>query len=76
MKAKADAIILLMTIVGLTHWDKQDNSFSGYCFHEDAPVFFQNGLRLTCRCGETLNGETLHDPPAAEYTTYVWLYRW
>jgi len=48
----------------------------GYRFHEDDPVFFQNGLRLTCRCGETLDGETLHDPPETEYTTYVWLYQW
>ncbi len=63
-------------IAGLTHLDKQDNSFSAYRFHEDDPVFFQNGLRLTCRCGETLNGETLHDPPPTEYTTYVWLYQW
>jgi hypothetical protein len=63
-------------IAGLTHLDKQDNSFSAYRFHEDDPIFFQNGLRLTCRCGETLNGETLHDPPPTQYTTYVWLYRW
>lgn len=63
-------------IAGLTHLDKQDNSFSAYRFHEDDPVFFQNGLRLTCRCGETLDGETLHDPPETEYTTYVWLYQW
>lgn len=63
-------------IAGLTHLDKQENSFSAYRFHEDDPVFFQNGLRLTCRCGETLNGETLPDPPETEYTTYVWLYQW
>ncbi len=63
-------------VAGLTHLDKQDNSFSAYRFHEDDPVFFQNGLRLTCRCGETLNNETLHDPPPTEYTTYVWLYQW
>ncbi|MHC4517039.1 MAG: DUF2961 domain-containing protein [Planctomycetota bacterium] len=63
-------------LAGLTHLDKKDNSFSAYRFHEDDPVFFQNGLRLTCRCGETLEGETLHDPPETEYTTYVWLYQW
>ncbi len=63
-------------IAGLTHLDKEDNSFSGYRFHEDDPVFFQNGLRLTCRCGETLGDEVLHDPPPTEYTTYVWLYQW
>lgn len=63
-------------IAGLTHLDKKDNSFSAYRFHEDDPLFFQDGLRLTCRCGETLEGETLHDPPETEYTTYVWLYQW
>jgi hypothetical protein len=63
-------------IAGLTHLDKKDNSFSAYRFHEDDPVFFQNGLRLTCRCGETLDGQTLHDPPETQYTTYVWLYQW
>jgi len=63
-------------LAGLTHLDKKDKSFSGYRFHEDDPVFFQNGLRLTCRCGETLGDEVLHDPPETEYTTYVWLYQW
>ncbi len=63
-------------VAGLTHLDKKDNSFSGYRFHEDDPVFFQNGLRLTCRCGETLGDEVLHDPPETVYTTYVWMYQW
>ncbi len=63
-------------LAGLTHIDKKNNSFSAYRFHDDDPVFFMNGLRLTCRCGEELNGKMLHDPPSARFTTYVWVYHW
>ncbi len=63
-------------VAGLTHFDKAKLEFSAYRFHEDDPVFFRNGLRLTCRCGEELNGKMLHDPPETTYTTYVWLYQW
>ena len=59
-------------VAGLTHFDKKENEFSAYRFHEDDPVFFKNGLRLTCRCGEVLNGKLLHDPPETDYTTYAW----
>jgi hypothetical protein len=46
-------------MAGLTHFDKKDQkSFSAYRFHDQDPVFFQNGLRLTNRCGETEHGET------------------
>ncbi len=63
-------------VAGLTHFDGNENEFSAYRFHEDDPVFFQNGLRLTCRCGEKFGDHVFHDPPAARYTTYVWLYQW
>lgn len=63
-------------VAGLTHFDKAKNEFSAYRFHEDDPVFFQNGLRLTCRCGEELDGKMLHNCPPARYTTYTWLYEW
>ena len=63
-------------LAGLTHFDSKENEFSAYRFHEDDPVVFHNGLRLTCRCGEVLNGEKLGDPPDTQYTTYVWLYQW
>lgn len=63
-------------VAGLTHFDKENNEFSAYRFHEDDPVFFHNGLRLTCRCGEILNGQKLFSPPETQYTTYVWLYQW
>ena len=52
------------------------NTFSAYRFHDDDPLFFQQSLRLTCRCGEELNGKKLHDPPDTEYTTYTWIYQW
>ncbi len=58
-------------VAGLTHFDKDENEFSAYRFHEDDPVFFQNGLRLTCRCGEKIGTKIFHDPPPACYTTYV-----
>jgi hypothetical protein len=63
-------------IAGLTHFNKTDNEFSAYRFHEDDPVFFHDGLRLTCRCGEELEGKMLHNPPKTVFTTYVWLYQW
>jgi len=63
-------------VAGLTHFDPSKNEFSAYRFHEDDPVFFKGGLRLTCRCGEELEGKMLHDCPPANYTTYVRLYQW
>jgi hypothetical protein len=64
-------------VAGLTHFNSQENEFSAYRFHEDDPVFFQNGLRLTCRCGEKIGDKVFHEPPTtANYTTYVWLYQW
>jgi len=63
-------------LAGLTHLDTVNNSFSAYRFHDDDPLFFQQGLRLTCRCGEELNGKMLHDPPETRFTTYAWVYQW
>ena len=63
-------------LAGLTHLDKSENEFSAYRLHEDDPVFFQNGLRLTNRCGEKIGEKVFHDPPKTRYTTYVWLYQW
>ncbi len=65
----------------LTHFDKKEKSFSAYRFHDDDPVFFQDGLRLTCRCGETEHGQTggkqgYLSPPKTRYTTYTWVYQW
>ncbi len=63
-------------LAGLTHLDTEDNTFSAYRFHDDDPVFFQKGVRLTCRCGEEIGGTKLHDPPATQFTTYTWMYQW
>jgi len=63
-------------LAGLTHFDGQNNTFSAYRFHDTDPVFFQTGLRLTCRCGEELNGKMLWNPPPTRYTTYTWVYQW
>ena len=61
---------------GLTHLDKDKNEFSGYRLHEDDPVFFQDGMRLTNRCGEKIGDKVFHDPPKTRYTTYTWVYLW
>lgn len=63
-------------LAGLTHLDKKENEFAAYRLHEDDPVFFQNGLRLTNRCGEKIGDKAFHDPPKTRYTTYVWMYQW
>ncbi len=67
-------------LAGLTHLDVKNRTFSAYRFHDQDPVFFNSGLRLTCRCGETedgsKHGETVGDPPETEYTTYTWVYQW
>ena len=47
-------------VSGLTHLDVARNRFTAYRFHDDDPVFFRDGLRLTLRCGEELAGRTTH----------------
>jgi hypothetical protein len=63
-------------IAGVTHLDERDHSFSAYRFHEEDPVFFLRGLRLTCRCGEEQDGRVFGDPRPTTYTSYVWTYEW
>ncbi len=63
-------------VAGLTHFDPGTHEFSAYRFHDDDPIFFHNGLRLTARCGEKVDGRVIGNPPKTEYTTYVWLYQW
>lgn len=62
---------------GLTHKDESAHSFSAYRYHEDDPVVFHDGFRLTSRCGERRGektfGTTGH-PQATRYTTYAWIY--
>ncbi|MFZ4508986.1 MAG: DUF2961 domain-containing protein [Fimbriimonas sp.] len=67
-------------LAGLTHMDANTQSFSAYRFHDEDPIFFTDGLRLTCRCGETehgtLEGPAYGDPPRTRYRTYAWVYEW
>ncbi len=67
-------------LAGLTHFDGKDRSFSAYRFHDEDPLFFRSGLRLTCRCGETedgsLGGKKKGDPSETVYSTYAWVYQW
>ena len=63
-------------VAGLTHLNAKNATFSAYRFHDDDPVFFQTGLKLTCRCGDQVNGRTIGDPPETRYTTYAWVYEW
>jgi hypothetical protein len=64
---------------GLTHRNHENHSFSAYRFHDADPIFYANGLRLTCRCGEERGdltfGTTGHPQPTT-YTTYAWTYGW
>lgn len=63
-------------LAGLTHFDEENQEFSAYRLHEDDPIFFQNGLRLTNRCGEKIGDKIFHDPPQTKYTIYTWVYEW
>jgi hypothetical protein len=67
-------------LAGLTHFDEKDHTISAYRFHDQDPIFFRKGLRLTCRCGETEHGTkegpAVGEPPETRYTTYAWVYEW
>lgn len=67
-------------MAGCTHLDPKKGRFSGYRFHDEDPVIFQNGLRLTNRCGETehgtIDGKAHLNPLATRFTSYVWVYQW
>ncbi len=69
-------------VAGLTNLSKENGTFSAYRFHEEDPIFFQKGLRLTLKCGAEIEGQK-HNPrkqtwnaPPTTYTTYVWVYEW
>ena len=68
------------SLAGVTHLDANNRSVSAYRFHDDDPVFFQKGLRLTCRDGDTEHatpsGPAWGGPPATTFTTYAWVYQW
>ena len=63
-------------VAGLTHIDKKANAFAAYRFHDDDPVYFQTGLKLTCRCGEEIKGRVFHEPGSATFSVYTWAYEW
>lgn len=71
-------------IAGLTHFDQGKKQFSAYRIHDDDPIFFSKGLRLTCRNWEKIHGEREKEGPAnaygspqrVRYTTYTWVYVW
>ncbi len=63
-------------LAGLTHLDVKAGEVSAYRFHDDDPVFFRNGFKLTARNGDQVDGKTVGNPPITTYTTYVWLYQW
>lgn len=68
-------------VAGLTHFNKEVGDFSAYRIHDNDPIFFKDGLRLTCRCGESEHGD-INDkkgylnPTKTRYTTYTWVYQW
>ncbi len=64
---------------GLTHKDEKQSAFSAYRFHDQDPIYFSNGFRLTCRNGEQ-KGNKVYGPTGkpgtTTYTTYAWTYEW
>lgn len=66
---------------GLTHLDQGKKTFSAYRFHDEDPIYFSKGLRMTCRNWESVHGGK-DEPPAygkgqrTRYTTYSWVYVW
>ncbi len=65
-------------VAGLTHLVR-GKEFSAYRFHETDPLFFPQGLRLTVRAGEEMEGRVYGPkggPDAVVFTTYVWVYEW
>ncbi len=63
-------------VSGLTHIDVAKNRFAAYRFHDDDPIFFQGGMKLTLRCGEEIEGRVFHNAPPATYDVYTWVYQW
>jgi hypothetical protein len=53
-----------------------NNSFSAYRLFTQDPLMFQNGMRLTLKCGEQVNGITVGSPQITQYATYSWVYQW
>ena len=68
------------SLAGVTHLDPATRSVSAYRFHDEDPIFFQKGLRLTCRNGDTEHGtkegSAWGGPPSSTFTTYAWVYQW
>jgi len=65
-------------VAGLTHL-VPGKEFSAYRFHDREPVFFHDGLRLTVRAGEKIEGKLYGPEPGPAdtlFTTYVWVYEW
>lgn len=60
---------------GLTHFNPDTFSFSAFRFHEEDPLYFEKGFRLTLKCGEKTEHASWKAPPTT-YTTYVWTYEW
>ncbi len=68
------------SLAGVTHLDPATRTVSAYRFHDEDPIFFQKGIRLTCRNGDTEHaakeGPAVGGPPATQFTTYAWVYQW
>jgi hypothetical protein len=70
-----------LPLAGLTHKAEAPNgdcSFSAYRFHDEDPIFFHEGFRLTWRNGEEKGGKVYGPvaPDRSQVTSYVWIYEW
>ena len=66
-------------LAGLTHKEQDADGtcrFSAYRFHDEDPIIFQKGIRLTWRNGEEKGGKPYGTPQPSRATSYVWLYEW
>ena len=69
-------ILFILFQIGLEHSSAFWRYIEYNCrFHDDDPVFYNDGLRLTLRCGEQTDRETWK-AKLTKYTTYVWVYEW
>jgi hypothetical protein len=76
-------------VAGSTHKSMDGNvsKWSGYRFHEQDPIVFQDGMRFQWRNGDVtdtatglkctqLKGELCGNPQVSNVKAYSWLYVW
>jgi hypothetical protein len=79
-----------LPVAGFTHLKNAKNvtEWSAYRFHEQDPLKFADGLRLTWRCGDAVSektglkcytptgGKVVGSPTCDSVVSYAWVYEW